>query len=203
LSRSTLKGRELVLSHDRLGLLPSKHHDIYTTIFIMTPETLTSYKPPDLAQYRQIWPATMETSTFFLQHLPSITSQPPLPEDDTNRLPVALAFYLSQRGNHRDRSLEEIIDFPDSILENSTDWIQWLFPLPEGRILNHKLPLINSTVAAFFRRDANLRAKLKQSFERMMKAFGFRWDCTLCPIVQKVVSGLHMTSKFSYTARYW
>jgi hypothetical protein len=87
LSRSTLKGRELLLSHVRLGLLPSKHLDIYTTIFIMTPETLTSYKPPDLAQYRQIWPATMETSTFFLQHLPSITSQPPLPEDDTNRLP--------------------------------------------------------------------------------------------------------------------
>lgn len=37
----------------------------------------------------------------------------------------------------------------------------------------------------------------------MMKAFGFKWDCTFCPIIQETVSGLHVTSKFSYTARYW
>jgi hypothetical protein len=71
------------------------------------------------------------------------------------------------------RTLEDILGFTDNELEQGHDYVQILFPLPEGSAFNWKSPIVdNSTFEAFRARD-DLRTSLARAFKRMMAFYGF------------------------------
>ncbi|EUC45631.1 hypothetical protein COCMIDRAFT_94930 [Bipolaris oryzae ATCC 44560] len=74
----------------------------------------------------------------------------------------------------KNRTLEEILSWPDSQLESSHNYIQMLFPLPEGSMFNWDAPVIDLAVMQAFRSRSELRHQLRRSFERMLKFYGFR-----------------------------
>jgi len=72
------------------------------------------------------------------------------------------------------RTQDEMLQWPDSKLESSHNYIQMLFPLPEGSPFNSEAPVINLDVMQAFRSRSELRQQLRQSFERMLKFYGFQ-----------------------------
>ncbi|EOA85200.1 uncharacterized protein SETTUDRAFT_137673 [Exserohilum turcica Et28A] len=74
----------------------------------------------------------------------------------------------------KNRTLEEILAWPDSQLEASHNFVQMLFPLPEGSMYNWEAPVIDLAVMQAFRSRSELRQQLRRSFERMLSFYGFR-----------------------------
>ncbi|KAF2011022.1 hypothetical protein BU24DRAFT_427223 [Aaosphaeria arxii CBS 175.79] len=73
----------------------------------------------------------------------------------------------------RHRTLDEILAWPDIMLERSHNYIQVLFPLPEGSPYNISAPIIDRGVYDAFRAREELRLRLRESFERILKFYGF------------------------------
>lgn len=90
----------------------------------------------------------------------------------TNRL---ISFYTHPNGGRdaEDRTLSEILRFPDRDLEYHHDYIQWLFPLPERSPFNPNAPQIDQATAEAFRTRPELRSRLRESFVRMLSFYGF------------------------------
>jgi hypothetical protein len=59
-------------------------------------------------------------------------------------------------------------------LESSHNYIQMLFPLPEGSPYNGEAPIIDLTVMNAFRSRRELRDRLRESFQRMLTFYGFQ-----------------------------
>ncbi|KAH6863851.1 hypothetical protein B0T12DRAFT_402675 [Alternaria alternata] len=72
------------------------------------------------------------------------------------------------------RQLHQILAWPDQRLESSHNYIQMLFPLPEGSPFNMEAPIINLEVMQAFRSRSELRQELRRSFERMLSFYGFK-----------------------------
>ncbi|KAF3041173.1 hypothetical protein E8E12_009569 [Didymella heteroderae] len=71
------------------------------------------------------------------------------------------------------RTQEQILAWPNSQLENSHNYIQMLFPLPEGSPFNYAAPIIDLETMKAFRSNSELRQRLRASFERMLTFYGF------------------------------
>lgn len=71
------------------------------------------------------------------------------------------------------RTQEQILAWPDIQLENSHNYIQMLFPLPEGSPFNFAAPIIDLETMKAFRTNSELRQRLRASFERMLTFYGF------------------------------
>ena len=85
--------------------------------------------------------------------------------------PIVL-FYSGQGTDHRGRLLADIQQWPDDRLESVHDYIQWLFPLEEPSAFNPYAPLIDPETIEAFRRRADLRDGLRDSFRRMLRFYG-------------------------------
>lgn len=85
-----------------------------------------------------------------------------------------LHFY---RGGKNDKgiTLEEIWKWNDKTLEEKHDFIQWLFPLKTIGT-NPTSALTNEETIAAFNKEDSLRLKLMQSFDIMLKFYGFIRD---------------------------
>ncbi|RMZ73111.1 opioid growth factor receptor region [Pyrenophora seminiperda CCB06] len=86
---------------------------------------------------------------------------------------IIIRFYdPNRRGNDvLGRKLEEILSWSDDKLEHCHNYIQMLFPLPEGSPYNAEAPTINLQVMQAFRSRPELRRQLSRSFERMLKFY--------------------------------
>jgi hypothetical protein len=73
----------------------------------------------------------------------------------------------------RGRTLEDILRFDDRRLEHGHDYIQIIFPLPEGSPYNWEAPVITRFVFAEFRSRPELRETLRRSFLRILAFYGF------------------------------
>jgi hypothetical protein len=71
------------------------------------------------------------------------------------------------------RTLESILDWPDMNLERSHNYIQILFPLPEGSPYNFSAPVIDRHVMEAFHARPELRNRLKQALVRILHFYGF------------------------------
>jgi hypothetical protein len=71
------------------------------------------------------------------------------------------------------RTQEQILAWNDSQLEHSHNYIQMLFPLPEGSPFNFAAPVIDLETMKAFRERSELRQRLCRSFERMLTFYGF------------------------------
>jgi hypothetical protein len=72
------------------------------------------------------------------------------------------------------RTLESILQWEDVHLEHSHDYIQMIFPLPEGSMFSFNAPIIDNKVMTMFRSRADLRQRLSLSLDRMLQFYGFQ-----------------------------
>jgi len=96
--------------------------------------------------------------------------------DAASKSQIIIRFYDPKIGA-RDalgRTQDEILQWSDVKLESSHNYIQMLFPLPEGSPFNSEAPVINLEVMQAFRTRSELRQQLRLSFERMLKFYGFQ-----------------------------
>lgn len=83
------------------------------------------------------------------------------------------------------RTQEQILAWPNSQLENSHNYIQMLFPLPEGSPFNYAAPIIDLETMKAFRSNSELRQRLRASFERMLTFYGFTTSIHPEPEIEK------------------
>ncbi|KAF2997856.1 hypothetical protein E8E13_002556 [Curvularia kusanoi] len=71
------------------------------------------------------------------------------------------------------RTHAQILGWSDDQLEHSHNYIQMLFPLPEGSPFNWSAPIVDLETFKAFRARSELRQGLRESFERMLSFYGF------------------------------
>ena len=71
------------------------------------------------------------------------------------------------------RTLTQILAYSDSALEYHHDYIQILFPLPEGSPFNPSAPIIDKATFREFRQSKELHDQLLKSLKRMLSFYGF------------------------------
>jgi Opioid growth factor receptor (OGFr) conserved region. len=81
-------------------------------------------------------------------------------------------FYLGLGADHRGRRLATILAFTDRELEDTHDYIQWLFPLATPSGVMPDAPLVDDTCRNAFRQDAALRGTLRGALARMLAFYG-------------------------------
>lgn len=96
--------------------------------------------------------------------------------DAASKSQIIIRFYDPEIGakDALGRTQDDILHWSDAKLESSHNYIQMLFPLPEGSPFNGEAPVINLEVMQAFRTRSELRQQLRLSFERMLKFYGFQ-----------------------------
>ncbi|KAK6068612.1 hypothetical protein SCUP515_09464 [Seiridium cupressi] len=86
-------------------------------------------------------------------------------------------FYDLRNTDSRGRRLEQILDWDDERLEMSHDYIQTLFPLPEGSLFANA-PIIDEEAYLYWRQHSGLSGNLRRVFDRMAAFYGFnvKWE---------------------------
>lgn len=87
-----------------------------------------------------------------------------------------VSFYEGNGRDFRGRSLANILRWNASKLESSHDYIQTVFPLPEGSGVNWDAPIIDRRVFDAFRSRPELRAKLRESFQKILWFYGLNLE---------------------------
>jgi hypothetical protein len=86
-----------------------------------------------------------------------------------------LRFYRGDAPDSEGRRIEQLWTQDDDYLERVHDYIQWLFPLRERSGFNPDAPVLTEADVAACRDSPDLRARLRQSLDRMLAFYGFRW----------------------------
>jgi len=74
------------------------------------------------------------------------------------------------------RTLETILAWDDNTLENTHDYIQTLFPLPEESVDGDNAPLVTPEVRQVFLQRQSLRENLISAYYRMLSFFGLHYE---------------------------
>lgn len=104
---------------------------------------------------------------------PGMTSAKPSETPDL--APLIVRFYdadIKAQDAHG-RTQEDILLWSWEKLESSHNYIQMLFPVPEGSAFNWEAPVIDRKVMDAFRSRQDLQDRLRLSFERMLDFYGF------------------------------
>lgn len=99
--------------------------------------------------------------------------------------------------DHQGRTLSAILAWNDNKLESCHNYIQVLFPLPEGSAFAWSVPIIDKATFDAFRARPELRARLRDSFIRILSFYGF--ELQQSGDSAKVIRGPH----FSVASRNW
>lgn len=83
-----------------------------------------------------------------------------------------LAFYRGQGPDHRGRWLQEIWRATPTWLEQTHDYIPWLFPLPEPSSVTPQAPLLTPHCRQVFATDPSLRQQMQRSLSVMLPFWG-------------------------------
>lgn len=86
-----------------------------------------------------------------------------------------VAFFEGTGEDFQGRKFQDILEWSDSKLEASHDYIQTLFPLPEGSQVNWSATIVDCEVFDAFRAQPKLREKLQVALTRMLSFYGFQW----------------------------
>ncbi|KAK7932261.1 hypothetical protein PG985_002973 [Apiospora marii] len=77
------------------------------------------------------------------------------------------------------RTLDQILAWRDTRLESQHDFIQILFPLPEGSIVNQLAPVVDEETFLYLRQDSTgFKRTMRRALTRMLAFYGFdiAWD---------------------------
>jgi hypothetical protein len=80
----------------------------------------------------------------------------------------AVRFLTGEGHDHLGRVLEEVLAFDDKTLEQSHDYIQWVFPLPEASRFNLDAPVLTAEALAELRASDEARTNLRRARDRML-----------------------------------
>lgn len=83
-----------------------------------------------------------------------------------------LRFYRHAGPDHRGRTLAQVRAFGTARLEDTHDFIQWLFPLPEESGATPHAPLLSRADIEAFAAEAALREELRTSLDVMLAFYG-------------------------------
>ncbi|KAI1339756.1 opioid growth factor receptor conserved region-domain-containing protein [Xylariaceae sp. FL0016] len=102
---------------------------------------------------------------------------PPRPSDPLCRKLVEFYDPSIKGTDGRERTLDQILQWRDSRLEQQHDYIQTLFPLPESSMFA-MAPVIDEETFHYFRQSKSLQDNLRRAFERMLAFYGFnvKWQ---------------------------
>ena len=91
--------------------------------------------------------------------------------------PFIIQFYDPniQAKDRRGRTRSSILAWSDDELEYHHDYIQLLFPLPEGSPFNPSAPVIDEVTFYAFRSRLELQTQLRASLQRMLHFYGFQF----------------------------
>ena len=89
--------------------------------------------------------------------------------DHHNRL---VQFILGTGTDHRNRTIEDILDMDDFWLEHIHDYIQWLFPIPEAGRFNQFAPVLDPATRDCFAENPQLRQQQRRALDRMLRFLG-------------------------------
>ncbi|KAI0594240.1 opioid growth factor receptor conserved region-domain-containing protein [Biscogniauxia sp. FL1348] len=103
------------------------------------------------------------------------SSRAPRPSDPSLRR--LIDFYDPQvKGpDARNRTLDEILGWSDARLESQHDYIQTVFPLPEGSVFRREAPVLDEATFLYWRgrgRGDELRGAMRRALERMLRFYG-------------------------------
>ncbi|KAI9648150.1 hypothetical protein NHQ30_002782 [Ciborinia camelliae] len=85
-----------------------------------------------------------------------------------------IAFFRNKQPDYAGRFISQIMKWNHQKLEDTHDYIQWLFPLPEASMV-YDAPLIDADVFASFHHSPELQSILKTSFIKMLDFYGFKF----------------------------
>lgn len=85
-----------------------------------------------------------------------------------------IAFFEGSEPDPHGRYLQQILRWSDQKLENSHDYIQTLFPLPEHSGVNWDAEVIDKEVFEAFRSRQDLQVALRAAFKRILNFYGFK-----------------------------
>ena len=85
-----------------------------------------------------------------------------------------IAFYMGERPDDQGRYLSEILCRDDEWLEQTHNYIQWLFPNSEQSGVIPNAPTIDNDVVRAFVSSNELRKSLIAAFVRMLKFYGLK-----------------------------
>lgn len=110
----------------------------------------------------------------------------------------AVSFY-SGGVDHRGRTLDQILAWPDEELEVVHDYIQWVFPTVAPSGVNRSAPLVTDATRESFAESPELREALRRSLDRMLSFYGLRREAGGSGDSRIVID----EPRFSQRAREW
>jgi hypothetical protein len=130
-------------------------------IFHLTPALRQHYKTANRVTFKQ--PARKMSTPAQLPSRPAV-----------RRL---VEFYGLKGADHQGRRLDQILNWNDQRLEMCHDYIQTLFPLPEGSMFADA-PVIDEQTYLYWREHSDLKRNLRRAFERILAFYGFgiKWE---------------------------
>jgi hypothetical protein len=87
-----------------------------------------------------------------------------------------IRFYRGEAPDSHGRMIDDIWAWDHRRLEMVHNYIQWLFPNPAPSRFNPDAPLLTGADIALFRRDDDLRARLRRSLDLMIDFYGLMWS---------------------------
>jgi hypothetical protein len=87
-----------------------------------------------------------------------------------------IQFYANNAPDNRGRKLSEIWQQNYTWLEKTHDYIQWLFPLPEGSRFNPHAPILTTADIELFKSTEQLGLNLEKSFQLMLDFYGLKLE---------------------------
>src|SRR5215831_12128024 len=82
-------------------------------------------------------------------------------------------FYLGKEPDHKRRWIDQIWEWDHDQLEQTHDYIQWLFPLKEKSGFNPTAPALTDEVILAFKSRDELKNRLLRSLDVMLAFYGF------------------------------
>jgi hypothetical protein len=83
-----------------------------------------------------------------------------------------VAFYRGERADAAGRHLDDIWEWSPAKLEETHDYIQWLFPLDQPSHVNPAAPIVTAETRRAFEWDDTMRDRLMRSFWLMLGFYG-------------------------------
>ncbi|KAK6507348.1 hypothetical protein TWF481_005785 [Arthrobotrys musiformis] len=103
------------------------------------------------------------------------TQANPQTKRDVAGISPVLRFY--EGDNIQGRTLEEILEWSDTKLEYTHDFIQILFPIPErSNFMLHPAATLDEQTMEAFRNRPELQASMRRALARMLQFFGFDYQ---------------------------
>ncbi|KAL8743153.1 MAG: hypothetical protein Q9190_004463 [Brigantiaea leucoxantha] len=99
--------------------------------------------------------------------------------NDPETFPVRFYSKTNSAPDRRGRNLSTILSWSDDELEFCHDYIQNLFPLPERSPINPSAPVIDRRTFEAFRSNHELRGRLRESLDRILRFYGFEMQATI------------------------